>query len=208
MYLTPQSKQLDKLKELIKRGGDVNAPLRFDRMLNEGENESNRKATAWALDVVVEHAQVDMLTLLLTNGAKLHGGELSKAARAENQDDALAMVTALLEAGADVNSRHDGFTALFWASYRGNRNSVKLLLAQPGIKLDEITVDGFTALMAAAEHGHAEILEMLLKAGANVRIANKRGETATILAQKKLDKQQAVLERQQAIVSRLQSAPK
>jgi len=37
-----------------------------------------------------------------------------------------------------------------------------------------------TALMAAAEHGHAKIVEMLLKAGANVSIIGKRGETATV----------------------------
>ena len=150
-----------------------------------------------------------MVKLLLANGAKIHGRELAKAAFAGNQEESLAMITALLQAGADVNSRRRyGHTALFWASYRGNKNSVKLLLAQPGIKLDETDVDGDTALMAAAEHGHAEIVEMLLKAGANVSITDKRGETATTLAQKALAKQQAIVEKQQAIISKLQSPPK
>jgi ankyrin repeat protein len=202
-------KRLEQLKELIKQGADVNAPIGFNRMLKEGENpsSSSRKATAWPLDVAVQQAQVDMVKLLLANGAKFHGGELAKAAFAENQDESLAMVTALIEAGADVNSPHAeyDYTALFWASARGNKNSVKLLLAQPGIKVDEIDIDGDTALMAAAEHGHAEIVELLLKAGANVSIMDKRGETATSLAQKTLAKQQATVEKQQAMVSRLQS---
>ena len=120
------------------------------------------------------------------------------------------MVTALIEAGADVNSPHADYryTALFGASARGNKNSVKLLLAQPGIKLDVINIDGDTALMAAAEYGHAEIVELLLKAGANASIIDKRGETATSLAQKTLAKQQAIVAKQQAMLARLQTHSK
>jgi Ankyrin repeats (3 copies)/Ankyrin repeat len=197
--------RLDQLKELIKQGADINAPIGFNRMLNEGEDpaSSSRIATAWPLDVAVRQAQEGMVKLLLANGAKFHGGELANAAFAENQDVSLAMVKALIEAGADVNSPDAdyGYTALFWASARGNKNAVKLLLAQPGIKLDAADIDGQTALMAAVGHGHVEIIEMLVKAGANVSIANKRGETATSSAQKGLEKHQA-------IVSMLQSRPK
>ena len=204
-------KRLEQLKELIKQGADVNAPIGFNRMLNEGENpsSSSRIATAWPLDVAVQQAQVDMVKLLLANGAKFHGGELATAAFAGNQQESLAMVTALIEAGADVNSPHAdyGYTALIGASSKGNKNSAVLLLAQPGIKLDVINIDGDTALMAAAEHGHVEIVEMLLKAGANVSITDKRGETATTLAQKTLAKQQAIVEKQQAMISKLQSRP-
>src|SRR5262245_6405239 len=60
-------KRLEQLKELIKQGADVNAPIGFNRMLYEGENpsSSSRKATAWPLDVAVQQAQVDMVKLLL-----------------------------------------------------------------------------------------------------------------------------------------------
>jgi ankyrin repeat protein len=77
-----------------------------------------------------------------------------------------------------------------------NAHSVKLLLAQPGLKLDETDHDGRSALMAAVEHGHTEIAEMLLKAGANVSLTDKRGQTAAALAQKTLAKQQAIVEKQ------------
>jgi Ankyrin repeats (3 copies)/Ankyrin repeat len=205
-------KRLEQLKELIKQGADVNAPIGFNRMLNEREDpsSSSRTATAWPLDLAVQQAQVDMVKLLLANGAKFHGGELAKAAFAGNQEESLAMVTALLEAGADVNSPHPDYrdTALIWHSYKGNKSSAVLLLAQPGIKLDVTNIDGDTALMVAAEQGHAEIVEMLLKAGANVSITDKRGETAISLAQKALAKQQAIVEKQQAMLSKLQSHPK
>jgi hypothetical protein len=207
-----KAQRLDQLKELIKQGADINAPIGFNRMLKEGEDAatSSRTPTAWPLDVAVQQAQVDMVKLLLASGAKFHGGELAKAAFAGNQEESLAMVTALIAAGADVNSPHPDYrhTALMWASYKGNKSAVVLLLAQPGIKLDVIDIDGKTALMAAAENGHAEIAEMLLKAGANVSITDEGGETATSLAQKTLAKQQAIVEKQQAMLSKLQSRPK
>ena len=193
MYGFANFKRLEQLKELIKQGVDINAPIGFDRMLMEGEDASARKGTNWPLDVGVGQERLDMVKLLLANGAKLHGKELAMAAFARNPDDSLAMITALLQAGADANSRHDNFTALFWASFRGNIKAVKLLLAQPGIKLDQTTVDGDTALMTAVEHGHTEIVEALLKAGANVSITNNRGETASAIAHKGLEKQQAMI---------------
>src|SRR4030095_14166384 len=90
-------KRLEQLKELIRQGADVNAPIGFDRMLKEGggASSSSRRPTAWPLDVSVQQAEVDMVKLLLASGAKFHGGELATAAFAANQDEALAMVTAL-----------------------------------------------------------------------------------------------------------------
>ena len=196
-------KRLDQLKQLIQQGADVNAPIGFNRMSKVGEDPSSRTPTAWPLDGAVQQGQLEMVKLLLASGAKFHGGELANAAFAGSGNEALAMVTALIQAGADVNSPlpdyHD--TALFRASFKGNKDLVKLLLAQPGIQLDAINIDGDTALMAAAEKGHLEIAEMLLKAGAKVNITDKRGETATSLAQQALAKQQAM-------VSKLQSSSK
>src|SRR5689334_18587091 len=56
-------KRLDQLKELIKQGADINAPIGFNRMLKEGENEatSSRTPTNWPLDVAVRHAHADMV---------------------------------------------------------------------------------------------------------------------------------------------------
>ncbi len=195
-------KRLEQLKELIKQGADINAPIGFNRMLKKGESpsSSSRRATAWPLDVAVQQAQVDMVTLLLDRGATFHGGELAKAAFAGTQEESLAMVTELIEAGADVNSPHPDYrhTALMGASYKGNKRAVVLLLAQPGIKLDLVNIDGDTALMSAAEQGHADIVELLLKAGASVSIIDKRGETAISFAQKSLAKQQAMLSKLQS----------
>ncbi len=211
MYgLTKQNKteQLEGLKSLIGQGADVNMAIGFDRMAREGETRANLQGTAWPLDVAVQQMRMDMVKLLLANGAIFRGKELALAALHGNQQESLAMVTVLLQAGADVNSSHDGFSPLFWASYRGNKDSVKLMLARPGILLDDKTKDdGRTALMAAAEQGHGEIVEMLLKAGAGVSITSRLGETAASLAQRTLVKQQAIVDKQLAIVTRLQATP-
>lgn len=202
---SPKDSQLERLKSLIDEGADVNAAIGFDRLLREGETRADLRGTTWPLDVAVQQARVEMVKLLLAKGAKFHGGELALAALSGNQEESPAMITALLQAGADVNSRNDrlvggfSFTALYAASHKGNKDAVKLLLAQPGIKLDATSDDdGDTALMVAAEGGHAEIVDMLLKAGANVNITDIGGETAITRAQKTLAKQQA-------IVSKLQS---
>jgi hypothetical protein len=191
---SPKDVRLEQLKTLIDEGADVNAAIGFESLLRVGETRADRKGTAWPLDVAVQQAQVGMVKLLLAKGAKFHGMEMAQAAFAANPHDSLAMVTALLEAGADVNSRDEyGSTALSWASYRGNKDVVKLLLEQPAIKLDQAGVDGDTALMAAAERGHAEIVEMLLNAGATVSITNEAGETAITRAEKTAAKQQAII---------------
>ena len=204
---SPKDSQLERLKSLIDEGADVNAAIGFDRLLRVGETRADLRGTTWPLDVAVQQARVEMVKLLLAKGAKFHGGELALAALSGNQEESPAMITALLQAGADVNSRNDrlvggfSFTALYAASHKGNKDSVKLLLAQPGVKLDETHDGGDTALMVAAEGGHAEIVEMLLKAGANVNITDIGGGTAITRAQKTLAKQQA-------IISKLQSSRK
>jgi hypothetical protein len=205
MYGLPRhnkDSRLARLKTLIDQGADVNMAIGFDRMLRVGETYADLRPTNWPLDVAAQQAEVEMVKLLLAKGAKLHGKELVNAAFARNADESLAMLKALLDAGADVNATDDDykFTALFWASFRGNKKSVELLLAQPGIKLDETDVDGGTALMAAARNGHAEIMEMLLDAGANAAIADDGGETATSLAKKAFAKQQEIVEKEKALL--------
>ncbi|MES2439902.1 MAG: ankyrin repeat domain-containing protein [Verrucomicrobiota bacterium] len=199
LYGSANYKRLDQLKELVSKGVDVNAPFGYHRMLYEGEDAAasvaagTLKPTAWPLDIAIEQAQVEMVSFLLAKGAKLHGGELARAVFAGNGTTSLVMTKALLEAGADVNGSRGTFTALFWASFKGNKECVELLLTQPGIKLDQTDIDGQTALMAAVENGHVEIASMLLKAGARADIPDKRGRTATGIAKGNLAKQQTLV---------------
>lgn len=125
-----------------------------------------------------------MLKFLLAHGAKPRGRELADAAfMGGDPQIALNFVKVLLSAGVDPNATNRYSNALSSAAYRGNCGVVALLLAQPGIKADAPDADGSTALMWAAKHGDLDIVNLLVKAGANPSLKNNRGETAEALAE-------------------------
>ncbi len=95
----------------------------------------------------------------------------------------------LLEVGVDVNVRYgNDLTALMWAAGHSNdvpvgegMDTVNLLLdrrARTGLADNR----GRTALMIAAERGHAEIVARLIEAGADPQTRDKDGKDARDLA--------------------------
>jgi ankyrin repeat protein len=74
------------------------------------------------------------------------------------------IVAFLLRKGIDVNQQdEDGYTALIWASERGHKEIVQMLLQHKNIDLNQKGEYGKTALMLASINGHKEIVEMLLQ---------------------------------------------
>ena len=120
-------------------------------------------------------------------------------------DGHVAIVRMLLAAGANVNqSDWRGETALMWASRMGRAATVKILLAagadvnhasrsREEDEDDANATDGttalyrWTALMEASEYGHADVVELLLAAGANVNLADSEGDTALSIASERVD---------------------
>jgi ankyrin repeat protein len=87
-----------------------------------------------------------------------------------------------LEHGADLKSTNRyGGTALIPASERGHVETVRTLI-EAGVDVDHVNNLGWTALLEAIILGnggrqHTQIVQLLVKAGAKVNLADRDGVT-------------------------------
>src|SRR5690606_6656821 len=82
--------------------------------------------------------------------------------------------------GVDVNVAEisgNGTTALHWAAYQQDVELVEALL-EAGAQPDVYNIFGASPMMEAAVVGNAEIIRLLLAAGADVESSNPEGQTA------------------------------
>ncbi len=100
----------------------------------------------------------------------------------------LAKVQALIEGGADVNSRGPGGgdappggTALFLAATLNHIDVVRLLLTH-GADVNLADEGGATALIYTVSAGHAAVVATLLEAGADPNAATRDGRTSLTVA--------------------------
>src|SRR3984885_1000888 len=100
----------------------------------------------------------------------------------------LDIVKRLLARNIDVNARYSNdLTLLMWASGPDEKapetQAVKIAsyLLDAGAHVDDRDDRGRTALMIAAEGGHAEIADLLLKRGADPALKDKAGKRAADL---------------------------
>ncbi|WP_246266830.1 ankyrin repeat domain-containing protein [Nonomuraea typhae] len=81
--------------------------------------------------------------------------------------DRVAVIEALLAAGADVNAKESGgWHALLWAAANGNADAARTLI-EAGALVDEPNEDGDTPLTLAARRGALGAVRVLLEGGAN-----------------------------------------
>jgi len=84
----------------------------------------------------------------------------------------------LLEAGADPSIMGNNSSALYLASYYDKADVVEALLKyNPKLEFVPPIGSEWTALSAASSNGHAEVVRLLLEAGANVNHKSRLGET-------------------------------
>ncbi len=126
------------------------------------------------------------LLMSLTLPTLLRAGILFAVGRADVADAVMksdkAAFRNLLEQRADVNAAQaDGATALHWAVYRDDLESIDLLI-KAGAKTDVKNRDGVTPLRLASLYGKAAVIDRLIKAGADARQRGPAGETMVMLA--------------------------
>jgi ankyrin repeat protein len=175
LYFAAERGRVEVARRLIERGADVN--------LTGRSGISPIAAAAYAgSDAIVE--------VLLAHGADERAADetgkapiVYAAARAK-----LDIVKRLLARNIDVNARYaNDLTLLMWAAGADEKvaeaDALKVVtyLLDVGAHIDDRDARGRTALMIAAEGGHAEIADLLLARGADPSLRDKAGKRAADL---------------------------
>jgi ankyrin repeat protein len=93
-----------------------------------------------------------------------------------------ALIGMLLEKKVSVNApQGDGMTALHWATYHDDLDTVKRLVAA-GADIKAANRYGVTPLSLACTNGNSDIVELLLDAGADANTTLPGGETVLMTA--------------------------
>jgi ankyrin repeat protein len=155
LAMAARAGDLQAVRTLVKAGADVNA--------RSGDGST---PLLWAAHKSSpEIAQVLIAAKAAVDAANDYG--ITPLLQASRTGDA-AMVDVLLKAGADPSRAHpEGETPLLAASRAGSVPIVRLLLARG---VDVNAAEAFqktTALMWAAAEGHVDVVDVLLKAGAD-----------------------------------------
>lgn len=160
-------------------------------LLTAGANPNARGLDGWtALKAAAWNRRPACVKLLLSAGARLDDGKEQEAnqngtaliaAASRNSEESVRL---LLDAGADPEL-HDwnGSTALIWAAVSSNEACARSLLekgANPNTR--SAAKRGETPLIAAATRGNAQIIKMLLKAGARLEDTDSNGRTPLMAA--------------------------
>ena len=175
LYFAAERGRVEVARRLIERGADVN--------LTGRSGISPVAAAAYAgSDAIVE--------MLLAHGADERAADetgkppiVYAAARAK-----LDIVRRLLARNIDVNARYaNDLTLLMWAAGADEKvaeaDALKVVtyLLDVGAHIDDRDARGRTALMIAAEGGHAEIADLLLARGADPSLRDNAGKRAADL---------------------------
>lgn len=88
-----------------------------------------------------------------------------------------------LEAGMDINSRDSAGTPMLCIAARSGKQEIIEWLVKNGAEIDAISKDrGYSAVMDAVWKMNPEIVELLIKLGANLNFVSNDGQTALIVA--------------------------
>src|SRR5262245_6233318 len=109
-------------------------------------------------------------------------GDSTSVADAAQAGDKV-MVRTLLKQAADVNAAQgDGMTALHWAAMKNDPDLAQTLLYASANVKATTRIGGYTPLILAAQQGFAEVMEPLIKAGADVNAKTANGTTPLMFA--------------------------
>ena len=127
----------------------------LQRFLLSFQHDKGATDYKWGLYNAAECGHLDIVQLLLDKGATDYNLGLKGAVYSGHME----IVQLMLEKGANPNA---GF---YSAAILGRAEIIKILLAQPGIDVNQKKSSGSTALDEAVDKGHIECIELIRAAG-------------------------------------------
>jgi ankyrin repeat protein len=166
----------------------------IERLVNDGADmdvrDSNRRTPLHVAAFTKQDAAAVKLMSLGADPNALDGQRYDIVTIASVADDVPMLKTALKGGGkaTNITSPYDG-TALIAAAHLGHDEVVRTLIAA-GAPLDHVNNLGWTALIESIVLGnggkrHIACHDALVKAGANVNIADRSGATPLTLAKRR-----------------------
>lgn len=161
-------------------------------LLRDGADIEEHNSHGWTpLMAASLHGQVDLARLLLDHGADLHAvnAEGKSAIHYAAMRGGAGAVRLLARLGADVNAADTfgGYAPLHLAAAHCNREIVQetcAALLAAGAEVDARTKWGTTALWSAAIAGRGDLVDFLLRHGADLETRDQEGRTVLIFVAK------------------------
>ena len=132
------------------------------------------------------NAHFDVVEYLLSQGASLQqrnsiGGHATFFAA--GAIGGLPCLKLCLEKGGDITESTILLrTPLWFSAFFGASENMAYIIGLPNIDLNKPNINGFTPLMIATINGHADCVELLIKAGADLNAKTPIGWTAVAIA--------------------------
>ena len=138
-----------------------------------------------ALHYAVQRKHADVVQVLIDAGADIEAKDDtgSSPLHLASIEGELTTVKMLVEAGADVRATDTKrVTCLMLAAYYGHTDTVRYLVSLPELDLNHQGSKNDTALHSAVQRKHADVVQVLIDAGADIETKNVQGHSPLHLA--------------------------
>ena len=145
-------------------------------------NHKNNKGLT-ALHCAANHNQADAMEVLIDAGADIEAKDDDTGSSPLHLSRGLDVAKLLVKAGAEVRATDNkGYTCLMCASYEGHTETVRYLVGLKDVDVNHISDDGRSALFSAVRKKHADVVEVLIDAGADIERKGNDGRSPLLVA--------------------------
>ena len=169
------------------RGNEAEVQVLIAKIANTYNGVKRRRAYSFALVAAASSGSIDIVNILLKNGADVNFRSVSNG-RCRAICEAcrwghIAVVKTLIDNGADFTSvcyHNHGFP--FEAAAQANRTDIVELLISHGIATNSGSFHYDSALYVAARSGSLQMTKLLIQNGADVNAQNREGDNILVAA--------------------------